>query len=128
MRIGLVPRLWPGCGRPARGGSDDALLDSLGPDEGINRAVLSGLITAEPQRDKSRDGDPITVLLVSFKAPDQRSHHASACCEIEVPDELADPHRRRLRTGMRVAVIGELTGAGGLWASHIITARPPALP
>ena len=82
------------------------------------------MIAAEPQRDRSREGDPITVLLVSFPAPDQGARHASACCEIEVPDGLADPHRRRLKVGARVAVVGQLTGAGGLWASDIITSRP----
>jgi hypothetical protein len=82
------------------------------------------LIAAEPQRDRSREGDPITVLLVSFPAPDQGARQASACCEIEVPDELADPHRRRLKVGARVAVVGQLTAGGGLWASDIITSRP----
>lgn len=125
MRIGLVPPLLPGHGRSIRGESDDALLDSLHSDEEeVNRAVLSGLIAAEPLRDKSRDGDPITVLLVSFTAPDQRARHTAACCEVEVTDVIADRHRRRLKAGMRVAVVGRLTGAGGLWASHLITTPP----
>jgi hypothetical protein len=112
-----------------RGGGDaNTALESGDAELEINRAVLSGVIAAEPQRDQSRDGDPITVLLVSFTAPDQRSHHAAACCEIEILDKLADPHRRSLKAGMRVAVVGQLTGAGGLWASHIITPRPKPSP
>jgi primosomal replication protein N len=126
MRIGLVPRLLPG--RPTSTGSDDPLLESLGSREEINQAVLSGVIAAEPQRDRSRDGAPITVLLVSFTAPDQRAHHTGACCEIEILDKLADPHRRKLKAGMRVAVVGQLTGAGGLWALHIIASQPKPSP
>ena len=68
MKIGLLPRLLPG-GRPGVGGDDDPLLVPLGSGEEINRAVLSGLIAAEPLRATSRDGDPITVLLVSFSHP-----------------------------------------------------------
>ncbi len=124
MRISLVPRLLPGLGRSAHDESGDAiLLDCLDQGEEINRAVVSGLIAAKPKRDTSRDGDPITVLLLSFAAPDERIQDGSTCCEIEVLDSIADRHRRRLTAGMRVAVVGQLTGAGGLWASHIVTAR-----
>lgn len=82
--------------------------DDLGA---MNHVVLTGRIAADPQRDKSRDGEPVTVLLVSFIAPD-----GTACCEVEVPDELAEPHRRNLLTGVAVFVSGAMTGAGGLWA------------
>jgi len=78
MRIGLVPRLLPG-GRAT--GTDDPLLESLGVGEAVNRAVLSGLLVAEPLRERSREGDPITILLLSFGAPDQCARPASACCE-----------------------------------------------
>jgi primosomal replication protein N len=117
MRIGLVPRLLPRHGRPT--GDDDPLPVPLGGGE-INRAVLSGLIAAEPARDTSRDGDPITVLLVSFSAPDERARHSSTCCEVEVIDSIADRHRRRLRVGRRVWVAGQLTG-NGLWATSLGT-------
>ncbi len=118
MRIGLVPRLLPRHGRPT--GGDDPLLAPLGSGEEINRAVLSGLIAAEPLRDTSRDGDPITVLLVSFGAPDERARDTSTCCEVEVIDSIADRHRRRLRVGRRVWVAGQLTGSG-LWATSLGT-------
>jgi hypothetical protein len=41
------------------------------PDEEANAALLSGTIVDEPVRDRSRDGDPVTVVLVSFDAPDE---------------------------------------------------------
>jgi hypothetical protein len=119
MRISLVPRLLPrGHGRPT--GGDDPLLVPLGGGEEINRAVLSGLIAAEPVRDTSRDGDPITVLLVSFCAPDERARHGSTCCEVEVTDSIADRHRRELCVGRRVWVAGQLNGSG-LWATSLGT-------
>jgi hypothetical protein len=74
-------------------------------------------------RDTSRDGDLITVLLVSFGAPDERARESSTCCEVEVLDSIADRHRRRLRIGRRVWVAGQLTG-GGLWATSLGTSRP----
>jgi hypothetical protein len=116
MRISLVPRLLPGHPRRA----DDPLLVPLGSGEEINRAVLSGLIAAAPARDTSRDGDPITVLLLSFAAPDDRARHGSNCCEVEIPDSIADRHRRWLRAGRRIWVAGQLTG-NGLWATSLGT-------
>src|SRR6185312_8 len=97
MRIGLVPRLLPGY--PRATGGDGMPPVPLGAGEEINRAVLSGLIAAEPIRDTSRDGEPITVLLVSFSAPGERARETSTCCEVEVTDSIADRHRRRLRVG-----------------------------
>lgn len=85
----------------------------------INHVVLTGLIAADPQRDKSRDGDPITVLLVSFPAADERDRQGSACCEVEVLNEIADPYRESLHAGSPILVSGEMTGAGGIWAKII---------
>jgi hypothetical protein len=110
MKISLVSRLLPGHPRPT--GGDDPLLVPLGSGEDINRAVLSGLIAAAPARDTSRDGDPITVLLLSLGAPDERARQGSTCCEVEVPDSIADRHRAWLRAGRRVWVAGQLTGDG----------------
>jgi primosomal replication protein N len=122
MRLGLVPRLLPrGHGRPLT--AEDPLIAPPGGGEEINRAVLSGPIAAEPLRDTSRDGAPITVLLVSFSAPDESAHDSSSCCEIEVTDSIADRHRRRLSVGRRVWVAGQLTGTG-LWATSLGTAPP----
>jgi hypothetical protein len=120
MRISLVPRLRPPYGRPSGGVSDEPPLDPLGKGKEVNRAILSGLLAAEPQRDKSRDGAPITVLLVLFTAPDERAHDCSTCCEVEVLDSIANRHRGRRRTGRRVWVDGQLTG-DGLWATSLGT-------
>lgn len=116
MRIGLVQRLLTGHPRPT--GCDDPLLVPLGSGEEINRAVLSGLIAAPPARDTSRDGDPITVLVLSFDAPDDRAPQSSSCCEVKILDSIADRHRRWLRAGRRVWVAGQLT-ADGLWATSL---------
>lgn len=110
----------PSNGTPAGG----VRLDDLDLQQGVNRAILSGTMIDEPQRGRSRDGDPITVLLVSFPAPDERACSGSALCEVEVVDEIADRHRRQLRPGATVLVVGELTGAGGLWATFLV-AEPP---
>ncbi len=99
-------------------------LADLDLEQGVNRAVISGVMVDEPQRQQSRDGDPITVLLISFPAPDERVGSGSTLCEVEILDELADRHRGQLRLGATVLVVGELMGAGGLWADFL-TARSP---
>jgi hypothetical protein len=120
MRFELVRGLRPGYGRSRHEDDQDPLLGSLGGGEEVNRAVLSGLIAAEPRPDKSRDGDPITVLLLAFTAPDERMGNTATCCEVEILDSIADGHRRRLRAGERVWVAGHLTG-DGLWATSLGT-------
>lgn len=124
----FVPRLRQAC-RPAEGdGSTNSIGSPVGlslpdPGEEANAAFLSGTIVEEPVRDRSRDGDPVTVVLVAFDAPDEESRRGSACCEVEVPDEIADGQRKQLRAGKRLVVIGRLTGAGGLWATAIVTRK-----
>jgi hypothetical protein len=96
-------------------------LDLPDPNEETNVALLSGTIVEEPLRDRSRDGDSVTVLLMSFDAPDEKVRRALAVCEVEVPDEIADEQRGQLQVGRRLVVLGQLTGAGGLWATAIAT-------
>jgi hypothetical protein len=120
VRFELVRGLRPAYGRSKDEDDQDPLLGSFGEGEEVNRAVLSGLIAAEPRPDKSRDGDPITVLLLAFTAPDERMGDTATCCEVEVLDSIADGHRRRLRVGKRVWVAGHLTG-DGLWATSLGT-------
>jgi len=91
------------------------------PNEEANVALLSGTIAEEPLRDKDRSGDPVTVLLVAFDAPDEKARGTVAVCDVEVPDEIANIHRKALRAGKRLVVLGRLTGAGGLWATAIVT-------
>jgi hypothetical protein len=131
--MSFLPRLRQACQPVKNGGSPGGSgsppeLSLPDPDEEANVALLSGTIVEEPVRDKSRGGDPVTVVLVSFDAPDEQSRRGSACCEVEVPDEIADQQRGQLRAGRRLVVLGRLTGAGGLWATTIITrksTRPP---
>lgn len=117
-----LPRLRQAC-TGAKGRKGRPLGDPRPGDLGlfgqeVNRAVLSGVMVNEPQRDRSRDGDQITVLLISFAAPDERVCSGSALCEI------ADRHRKQLRLGATVFVVGELMGAGGLWASFLTVKAP----
>jgi hypothetical protein len=93
------------------------------PEEVANVALLTGTIVEDPLRDKSRGGVPVTVLLVSFDAPDETVRGVEALCEVEVPDEIADGQREQLCLGERLVVLGRLTGDGGLWASAVVT-RP----
>jgi hypothetical protein len=92
-----------------------------GPEGKVNWVVLSGLIVETPQRDKSREDEPVTVLLVSFAAPDESVHGGCACCEVEIPDVVAEPQRKALRAGQPILIAGELTGPGDIWAQAIVT-------
>lgn len=83
----------------------------------MNHVVLTGRITAKPKRDtRAVTGEPITVLLVAFTTRDEKS---CGCCEVEIPDLLADPKREYLRVGAAILMSGEMTGAGELWATMI---------
>ena len=97
-----------------------------GPEEAANVALLTGTIVEEPLRDKSRGGTPVTVLLVSFDAPEERARGTEALCEVEVPDEIAEAQREALSIGERLVVLGRLTGDGSLWASAIDTGSSSA--
>src|SRR3954452_9874202 len=117
----IKDRQWGRATRIGHGGA--AKICPLQMTDPFNHVVLDGLIAADPQRDRSRDGAPITVLLVSFLAPDEGTHWGSACCEVEVLDEIADGSRESLRAGASILVAGEITGAGGIWAKLIIPGR-----
>ena len=83
--------------------------------------LVTGTVVLPPLREHNDDGEPVTVILVSFTAPDKRARCGEACCEVEVLDEIADPHRENLRPGRRLSVQGELTGADGIWATAILS-------
>jgi hypothetical protein len=125
--VNFLPRLRQACQPPKKKltpiGPEPTSFDPAlpNPDEEANVALLSGMIVDDPVQDKSREGDPVTVLLVAFDAPDERARRAVAVCEVEVPDEIAGKQRRQLRAGARLVVVGRLTGAGGLWATAIVT-------
>lgn len=125
--VNMFPRLRPACAELSAG--DRAPAGGVRPgdldlEQAVNRAVLRGVMVNEPLPDTSRGGDPITVLQLSFPAPDDRARSDSALREVEVPDEIADRHRGQLRLGATVLVVGELTGAGGLWADFLAVKTP----
>lgn len=117
--MSLLPRIRQAC--PPYRKTVVGGLEMPDPHEEANLAIVTGTIVETPVRDKSRDGDPITVLLISFAAPDAKSGRGGACCEVEVPDEIADRQRKELKPGGRLMVFGQMTGAGGLWAKAIVT-------
>ena len=120
--MSFLPRIRQACPplrtAPATGG-----LNLPEPAEDTNVVIVSGVVVEQPVQDMSRDGDPVTVLLISFTAPDEKARRAAACCEVEVLDQVAERERKHLRPGCRVVVFGQLTGAGGLWAKAIVTAK-----
>ncbi len=93
------------------------------PDEEANLALVTGTILEEPTRDTSRGGDPVTILLLGVKASDVGDRDETACLEVEAGDPVADPHRDRLRKGLRLVVLGRLTGVG-VWATALVPAVP----
>ncbi len=93
----------------------------------LNHVLLTGILAADPQPEKSRDGDPVTLLLVAFSAlesEDGEDGWIPASCEVEVPHEIAEPHSRDLRAGAAVLIAGRLTGGGGIVAIHLESAPP----
>jgi hypothetical protein len=113
----------PDCSSAQNTGTD-AALKLPDPSEETNLAMVTGTIMEEPIRDRNRNGQPVTVLLVGFKAPDEEAHDYTACLEVEALDSIAESQRSLLRIGRRLAVIGRLTGAGGLWAIALIADAP----
>ncbi len=94
----------------------------------LNRLFLSGILVDDPQRDKGRDGGPVTLLLVAFPPPDARGtqeRSEAASCEIEVPDQVAERYARQLRAGGSIFITGQLSGGGGVIATEIHSGSPP---
>jgi hypothetical protein len=94
---------------------------------GLNRLYLTGVLAAEPQRDKGRDGAEVTLLLIAFPAPDmsdgvQRPETAS--CEVEVPEWVAEGRRSELKAGEAILITGQLSGGGGVIATEIHSGPP----
>jgi hypothetical protein len=120
--MSLLPRVRQACS-PFRKEAVPGDLRLPDPTEEANLVLVSGTIVEEPARDKGRGGEPITVLLIAFPAPDDNARREVACCEVEILDDIADSHRRRLTIGKRLVVLGRLTGAGGLWATALVSQR-----
>lgn len=98
------------------------VLQGQDPRLGVNRVFLSGVVAAAPQKDVGRDGEPVTLLLVAFPAPDTpdtREHPEAASCEIEVPEKAPGCPATELRAGVPILITGQLTGGGGVLAREI---------
>jgi single-stranded DNA-binding protein len=97
----------------------------------INRLFLSGILAANPQKDQGRDGNPVTLLLVAFPAPDARDSEErleTASCEVEAPASVAERYVGKLRAGDSIFVTGQLSGGGGMIAIEIHSGPPPREP
>jgi hypothetical protein len=116
----LLPRPRNACQREHRGSA--GARQGQDPRLQLNRLFLSGVLAADPQRDEGRDGEPVTLLLVAFPAPDSadtRERAEIASCEIEVPAGVADRHGEELRAGDAVFITGQLSGGGGVIATEL---------
>lgn len=94
----------------------------------LNRLFLSGVLAGDPQQDDGRDGEPVTLLLIVFPAPDARDSEErleTASCEVEVPDSVAGRCGRKLRAGDSIFITGQLSGGGGVIAAEIHSGPPP---
>jgi hypothetical protein len=94
----------------------------------LNRLFLSGVLAADPQQDRGRDGDPVTLLLIAFPAPDGRDTEErleTASCEVEVPALVSEKHGQELRPGESVFITGQLSGGGGVIATEVHSGPPP---
>lgn len=94
----------------------------------LNRLFLSGVLAADPQEDRGRDGDPVTLLLLAFPAPDGRDTEEwveAACCEVEVPARVSEKHGQKLRPGESIFITGQLSGGGGVIATEVHSGPPP---
>jgi hypothetical protein len=89
---------------------------------------LSGVLADDPQVDVGRDGEPLTLLLIAFPAPDPRDAQLppeTAISEIEVPAEVLERHGRKPRVGETIFVTAQLSGGGGVIATELHSGPPP---
>lgn len=112
------------CGRPSLVGTAGALQDH---DSRLllNRLFLSGVLIADPQRDKDRNGDPTTCLTIAFPAPDAKEPSETALCEIEVPDPVSEQHGKGPQAGDVVFITGQMSGGGGVIATAVHSGPAP---
>ncbi len=95
-----------------------------------NSVYLTGVLADDPQRDKGRTGEPVTLLIIAFLAPDPLPSEggAVASCEIEVPDAVTAEAGGELRVGAPVLITGSLSGGGGVLASSVRAGEAPGEP
>jgi len=117
------------CGSPQGLGEELRALEVAQTELGLNSVFLSGVLIAEPQEDKDRRGEPVTLLLVAFLVEEQPGEgEEMASCEVEVPDAVAAEAGGELRAGAAVVVTGILNGGGGVWASLLRSGPTPGEP
>lgn len=90
----------------------------------MNCVYLSGVLAADPQADRGRDGNPVVLLLLAFPAPDTPNTVEgveTASCEVEVPAAVARRCAVKLRAGQPILLTGQLTGGGGVMATEVLT-------
>jgi Single-strand binding protein family len=129
--MSLPPRLRQSCREGSSSAGAASALRQQDPRPALNRLSLSGVLAADPLEDKGRDGDPVTLLLIAFPAPDARDAgewSETASCEVEVPARVSQKHGKELRTGGSVFVSGQLSGGGGVIATEVRSGPPPARP
>jgi len=115
------------CGHPSLQTGATGASPGQESQRGLNRLYLSGVLAADPQRDRGRDGEPVALLLVAFPAPDDSAgaeKPETASCEVEVPERVAEIHSEELRAGRSVFVTGQLSGGGGVIATEVRTGPP----
>jgi hypothetical protein len=88
--MSLFPRLRQAC-RWDRPEQTAHVPRGLNPRLQLNRLFLSRILAADPRRDESRGGKPVTLLMVAFPTPDPSDNAEAtetACCEVEVPEHV----------------------------------------
>ena len=116
------------CGHPSLQTGATGASPGQEPQGGLNRVYLSGVLAADPQSDKGRDGNPVTLLLVAFPAPDAKDTEEwteTASCEVEVPERVVRCHPKELRAGGSIFLTGQLSGGGGVIATEIHSGPSP---
>jgi hypothetical protein len=129
--LGFLPRLRQACqGRPA--GAEGSPSGSPSPRQSqeerlaLNRVFISGVIAADPVRDRGRDGRAVLLVLIAFPAPERgegEERAAVASQEVEVPARLL--RARQLRAGASVFLTGALSGGGGILATEVHVGPAP---
>ena len=85
--------------------------------EPVNAVYVGGVLADDPIRDLDRDGQPVMLLQVAFRAPDPLDadeRGAVATTEIEVPVRLLEVHGRGPVVGQELLAVGRLSGGGGV--------------
>jgi hypothetical protein len=116
------------CGYPSLVGAAAGALQGQDSRFVLNRLFLSGILVADPLRDRDRNGDPTTCLMIAFRAPDARDTQElaeTAYCEVEASDPVSEKHGKKLRAGNAVFITGQLNGGGGVIATEIHSGPPP---